>query len=199
MTHPSGEQRIGYERTVAFSDGVFAIAITLLVLAIEVPDVPEARLGDALGALGDDVLMYFIGFAVMGLFWAGHHRFFAKVQVFDTRLVSLNLVYLSLIALMPFTTGLLGEYADAALAVTMYAANVAGAALAEMAMTGLALRERLLVVDPARARALVISGLIVPAVFCLSIPIAYLDADTAKWSWLALVVLPRVLRRVGIL
>jgi uncharacterized membrane protein len=199
MSHPSAEQRVGYERTVAISDGVFAIAITLLVLSIDVPDVPEARLGDALGALSDDVLMYFIGFAVMGLFWTGHHQFFTEVQVFDSRLVALDLVYLSLIALMPFTTGLLGEYADVALAVAIYAANVAAAALAEMAMTGLALRERLMVVDPRRARALLISGLIVPAVFCVSIPIAYLDADAAKWSWLALLVLPRALRRVGVL
>jgi uncharacterized membrane protein len=199
MTQPPGEQRIGYERTVAFSDGVFAIAITLLVLSIDVPDVPGARLGDALSALGDDVLMYFIGFAVMGLFWDGHHRLFSEVSVFDARLVALNLVYLSLIAIMPFTTGLLGEYADVALAVAIYAGNVAAASLGELAMTGLALRERLLAVEPRRARELVISGLIVPAVFCASIPIAYVNAGAAKWSWLALAVLPRVLRRVRIL
>jgi uncharacterized membrane protein len=195
----AGDHRVGYERTVAFSDGVFAIAITLLVLSVEVPEVPGGQLDDALRALEDNVLSYFIGFAVMGLFWMGHHRLFGEARTFDRRLVVLNLVYLSFIALMPFTTAVLGEYADESLAVAIYAANVAAAALAETAMTALALRRGLMVVDPDRGRDLIVSGLIVPAVFCASIPIAYADPSAGMWSWLALVVLPRVLRHVGLL
>ena len=101
---------VGYERIVAFSDGVFAIR-----------------------ALGPSVLSYFIGFAVIGLFWLGHHRLFNAVRDFNARIVRMNIVYLSLVSLMPFTTGLLGNYGS------IYAANVAGASLAGTAMSVVAL------------------------------------------------------------
>jgi uncharacterized membrane protein len=127
---------VGYERIVAFSDGVFAIAITLLVLGIDVPSVPGSRLGDAIRALGPSVLSYFIGFAMIGLFWLGHHRLFNAVRDF---IVRMNIVYLSLVSLMPFTTGLLGNYGSEPLAVAIYAANVAGASLAGTAMSVVAL------------------------------------------------------------
>jgi uncharacterized membrane protein len=130
---------VGYERIVAFSDGVFAIAITLLVLGIDVPSVPGSRLGDAIRALGPSVLSYFIGFAVIGLFWLGHHRLFNAVRDFNARIVRMNIVYLSLVSLMPFTTGLLGNYGSEPLAVAIYAANVAGASLAGSAMSVVAL------------------------------------------------------------
>ncbi len=189
---------VGYERTVAFSDGVFAIAITLLVLGIEVPHVPAAQLTDAIGELGPSILSYFIGFAVIGLFWMEHHRFFEELSSFDARLVRLNLVYLSLIAVMPFTTGLLGSYGSEPLAVTTYAADVAGTALAELAMTMLAVHTGLLVADARRGRDRLVMGLVVPLVFCVSIPIAYVDASAAKWFWLSLAVVPRVLRHAGL-
>jgi TMEM175 potassium channel family protein len=189
---------VGYERTVAFSDGVFAIAITLLVLGIEVPHVPGSDLAAAIRALGPSILSYFIGFAVVGLFWIGHHRFFNEVRAFDNRIVVLNLAYLSLIAVMPFTTGLLGNYGERPVAVALYAANVAATSLAEAAMTVLALRDGLLVATPRKRRGHLIMGLLVPLVFCVSIPIAYIDTDAAKWSWLSLAVIPPVLRRAGI-
>jgi uncharacterized membrane protein len=190
---------VGYERTVAFSDGVFAIAITLLVLGIDVPDVPKGRLWDAIGELGPSLLSYFIGFAVIGVFWFSHHRFFDEVRRFDARIVRLNIVYLSLISLMPFTTGMLGNYGDVSVAVAIYAGNVAAVALIEGVMTALALRDGLLVAGPRRRRRLLASGLIVPVVFGASIPIAFLDPDAAMWSWLALAVIPRVLRHAGLL
>jgi uncharacterized membrane protein len=127
---------VGYERIVPFSDGVFAIAITLLVLGIDVPSVPGSRLGDAIRALGPSVLSYFIGFAVIGVFWLGHHRLFNAVRDF---IVRMNIVYLSLVSLMPFTTGLLGNYGSEPLAVAISAANVAGASLAGTAMSVVAL------------------------------------------------------------
>jgi uncharacterized membrane protein len=190
---------VGYERTVAFSDGVFAIAITLLVLGIDVPDVPGARLGAAIEHILPNLLSYFIGFAVIGVFWLGHHRFFTDLRAFDRRILLLNLVYLSLIGVMPFTTGLLGDYGDWPLAVAVYALNVAAASLVDAAMAVLALRAGLLEAGPAERRSLLGRSALVPAVFLISIPIAYADADAAKWSWLALVVLPRLLRRTGLL
>jgi uncharacterized membrane protein len=183
-----------YARTVAFSDGVFAIAITLLVLGINVPDVPQAQLGDALDGLGPSVLSYFIGFAVIGGFWVGHHHFFAELARFDLRIVGLNLFYLSLIGVMPFTTNLLGDYGDEPVAVVIYAANVAATSLVDTGMSAIAVREGLWA-GSAGGRRAVLASLMTPAVFCASIPIAYLDADAAKWSWLLLAVIPWALRR----
>jgi uncharacterized membrane protein len=73
---PSEEREL--DRVGAFSDGVFAIAITLLVLNIDVPDVAGDDLGDALADLSGDLVTYGIGFAVMGLFWYAHHKLFAR-------------------------------------------------------------------------------------------------------------------------
>ena len=125
------ESRTGFERTVAFSDGVFAIAITLLVLSIDVPRLHGGqRLDHALSGLSDNFVSYFIGFAVIGLFWVGHHYFFDSLRGFDGRLLWLNLLYLSFIGLLPFTTALLGDFGNDPTALTAYAINVGLAGLA---------------------------------------------------------------------
>lgn len=186
----------GYERAIAFSDGVFAIAITLLVLGLGVPEVADGELPDALRDLGPQVTSYFIGFAVIGAFWLGHHRFFGVLRRFDSTLLLLNLAFLSFISLMPFTTGLLGRYGGVEVAVVAYAANVIAASAADTAMLWVALRRGLLAPshsgDPAaRLFASFFPGL----VFLCSIPVALVAPRAAVYTWLALLLGgPRVLR-----
>lgn len=195
MSSAPAEERgsAGYERTVAFSDGVFAIAITLLVLGLEVPDLPDAvaaeELPGALGELGQQTLSYFIGFAVMGLFWLEHHGFFARLRAFDQALLVANLALLSMIALMPFTTGVFGRYAHVSIAVVLYAANVAAASLLAVLLERLALRRGLLPEDdPVRTDALWLT--LAPAgIFLLSIPVAFVEPHAAPYVWLLLLVL----------
>jgi uncharacterized membrane protein len=174
----------GYERAVAFSDGVFAIAITLLVLGLEVPDVADDRLAHALSQLGSQAVSYFIGFAVMGLFWLDHHRFFARLRAFDGTLLVLNLAYLSLIALMPFTTGVFGRYGDVAIAVALYAGNVAATSLMSVAMRVFAERRQLLA--PTHERRPLWRSLLPAAIFLVSIPVAFVSPRAAPYVWLAL-------------
>jgi uncharacterized membrane protein len=197
----SGESRRGFERTIAFSDGVFAIAITLLVLSIDIPKLGRGEsLDHALSNLGDNVVSYFIGFAVIGLFWVGHHYFFDSLRGFDGRLLWLNLLYLSFIGLLPFSTALLGDYGNDPTALTAYAINVGLAGLADALMMGVAVRANLL--EPAKqasGREMIARNLIPPAVFFASIPLAYADTDLAKYSWLLIAVIPRVLIRAGVL
>ena len=105
-------QSVEFGRIVAFTDGVFAIAITLLVLNFDVPEVPgadEARVDRYIETLGGDVLAYFLTFAVVGRLWLVHHRLFATLRAFDSRLMVLNLAYLSMIALIPFPAELVGD------------------------------------------------------------------------------------------
>jgi uncharacterized membrane protein len=194
------ESRTGFERTVAFSDGVFAIAITLLVLSIDIPKLGHGeKLDHALSNLSDNIVSYFIGFAVIGLFWVGHHYFFNSLRGFDGRLLWLNLLYLSFIALLPFTTALLGDYGNDPTALVAYAINVALAGLADTLMVVVALRARLLEPDvQAHGRELIARNLLPPVVFFASIPLAYVDADLAKYSWLLLAIVPRLLARAGV-
>ncbi len=195
MSAAPAEERgsVGYERTVAFSDGVFAIAITLLVLGLEVPDLPDSAAADelptALGDLGRQLLSYFIGFAVMGLFWLEHHRFFSRLRAFDQTLLVANLAFLSLIALMPFTTGVFGRYGHVAVAVVAYAANVAAASLFAVLMERVALRRGLLPDDDPVRREPLWRTLAPAGVFLLSIPVAFVEPHAAPYVWLLLLVL----------
>jgi len=196
----SGESPRGYERVIAFSDGVFAIAITLLVLSIEVPKLGRGEsLNHALSNLSDNIVSYFIGFAVIGLFWVGHHYFFESLRRFDGRLLWFNLLYLSFIGLLPFTTALLGDYGDDPTALIAYAINVGLAGLADTLMLVVAVRVKLLEPDmEARGGEMIVRNLMPSAVFFVSIPLAYVDTDVAKYSWLLIAIVPRILTRTGV-
>lgn len=189
----SEAERRELDRVGAFSDGVFAIAITLLVLTIEVPTGDD--LSDGLHELDDDLLAYFIGFAVMGKFWYEHHKLFSAIVRSDMRLIIANLVLLSLIALMPFTTGVLGSFDDP-LSVSIYALNVAAAAAASgltelVAVNGALAPPGALGEKPLLVR---VNGWVV-AIFLLSIPIAYLaDTGVAQLFWLSLLLVPQLER-----
>jgi uncharacterized membrane protein len=114
---------------LAFSDGVFAIAITLLVVGIGVPELADGdsvnELWNDFGDLYPEVLSFFISFLVIGRYWIAHHQFFARVAALDYGLVWQNLLYLGFVAFLPFPTAVLGNYFDNPLAVATYAVAVA--------------------------------------------------------------------------
>jgi uncharacterized membrane protein len=101
----------GPERLEAFSDGVFAIAITLLILEVRVPSGEDlsssARLADALWALWPSYLAYAIGFSTIGVMWINHHNLLRHVERVDHGLMLANLFLLGLVAFVPFPTALL--------------------------------------------------------------------------------------------
>lgn len=102
------------ERLVFFSDAVFAIAITLLVIEIHPPHLPhgapDAAHWRALAALLPSFVGYAISFGVIGMFWMGHHRSFALAARYDQRVVGPNLILLATIAFMPFVTAYLAAH-----------------------------------------------------------------------------------------
>ena len=95
-------------RLEAFSDGVFAIAITLLVLEIKVPS-PDTALGAALFRLWPSYLAYVVSFLVIGAIWINHHAMFKHIVRVDGMLLLLNVLHLMLIAFLPFPTAVLAE------------------------------------------------------------------------------------------
>lgn len=178
---------IEFARIVAFSDGVFAIAITLLVLAINVPDhLQDERLADALWGQRADFLAYALSFAVIGRFWIIHHRFFGEVTAFNGRLLVLNIFYLAWIALIPFSSEVLGDHGGEAAAIILYAANLSGVVLTGFWMQASAQEAGLTAIDAATHRELRYRSLYIAAVFLASIPVALVAPGIAPFMWLAL-------------
>jgi uncharacterized membrane protein len=95
-------------RLEAFSDGVLAIVITLLVLGIEVPHSAGA-LGPALLALWPSYLAYGVSFLLIGAIWVNHHAMFRHIARADGTLLVLNLLHLMVVAFMPFSTAVLAQ------------------------------------------------------------------------------------------
>jgi uncharacterized membrane protein len=112
------------QRLEAFSDGVFAIVITLLILDIRIPPVPAGDLPAALAALLPQCLTYVMSFLVVGLYWAVHHRVAHRVKLVDGPFVWLNLAWLLFVSVMPFPTSLLGRYPLSPLPIAIYGVNL---------------------------------------------------------------------------
>ena len=113
-------------RTEAFSDGVLAIAITLLVLDLRVPvrDMLEGSLADALGHEWPAYAAYVTSFLVIGIIWVNHHAVFELLGAIDRVALFLNLLLLMMVAAIPFATSLFAEYLTAGGAAARTAALV---------------------------------------------------------------------------
>jgi TMEM175 potassium channel family protein len=185
---PPVRESVEFARIVAFTDGVFAIAITLLVLSIEAPTSLEGReIHDYLVDSWRQFFAYFLSFAVIGRFWISHHSLFSLLHDFDRLLMALNLAYLSLIVLIPFPTELLGDFGDRTDAVMLYAAVVGSAALLSWLIVRAAIARGHVHPDVRAEAARQAAGILRPAiVFYASIPIALLSPAVAQLAWLAL-------------
>jgi TMEM175 potassium channel family protein len=195
------ENEIEFSRIVAFSDGVFAIAITLLVLTLTVPEhLPRGEsLTDALWDLRHALLAYAISFAVIGRYWVNHHRFFSSVTSFDGRLLAINIFYLAWVVLLPFSTDVIGNHGGEAAAVILYAVNLVGVSMVGLWMALDAAAAGLSEIDPEEMAALRHKSLFVAAVFLASVPVALVVPEYAPLLWLALFLDPadRRARRRG--
>jgi uncharacterized membrane protein len=128
--HQEERQRFQVERMILFTDAVFAIAITLLILEIKVPNLDENGLNSAkiLNFLLDGAqtwIGFIISFWVIALYWIDHHRVFAYVDDYDGKLVFFNLFFLMSIAIMPFTSALYSKYFGYNFPLQLYCFNIA--------------------------------------------------------------------------
>jgi uncharacterized membrane protein len=116
------------ERITALSDGIFAIAMTLLVLEIHVPQVEpvhtEGELWSAMLALAPHVLTYLMSFLTMGIFWVGQQAQLNLLKRSNRNLTWLHLIFLLAVTIMPFSTSLLGEFITFRLALVVYWFNI---------------------------------------------------------------------------
>jgi uncharacterized membrane protein len=97
-------------RLEAFSDGVFAVAITLLIFNVQVPRVADVEVARALLDQWPSYASYAVSFLTIGIIWVNHHGLFHRVHRIDRNLLFLNLLLLMVVAFLPFPTSLLAGY-----------------------------------------------------------------------------------------
>jgi uncharacterized membrane protein len=178
------------DRLIFFSDAVFAIVMTLLVLEIRVPEVPPplaaAEVPAKVLALGPKFFSYVLSFLVIGTYWIAHHQTFRYVESYDRTLLWLNLMFLLSISFIPFPTGLLGGYGQLRFAVIFYAASV-GLARLLLALEWVYITNGPIRttddLDQSLVRFHLLRSLAIPAVFAVSIGIAFLSVPLAITSW----------------
>ena len=194
---PLEESSLGFERLVFFSDAVYAIVITLLVLPltaeIELPESEEGLVHQVLD-LWPTVLTFAVSFLVIGQFWIAHHRTFGQIRRHDHGLLWFNLVALMTVAFMPFPAALLGSHSttDDAFPVVFYAASLTLTSAALTATWLYAARRGLLDpgLGPRRTAAMSRRAFATTAVFAASVGAAFAGLTPAVLFWL--VVLPVV-------
>ena len=181
-------EELEFDRVAFFSDAVFAIAMTLLVVGIGIPHVRESQIGEHIEDKKEEIFGFFLSFVVIGFYWLAHHRFFSKLVAVDVRFMKINLLYLAAIAFMPFPTALVGLYGDEqAVVIVLYAitlgiASVLEAVLFFHAQRANLLRKRL---DDHAFRNYMLASIAPAAVFALSIPIAiFYDPGIGLLSWI---------------
>lgn len=193
-----------YDRILFFSDAIFAIAITLLVVDLpERLEVGSAGPINSASALHDalpSIEGFAISFAAIGLFWLSHHSFFRFVTGFDRPLMLLNLLFLGTIAFLPYPTALLSRTTPSqAPSVIFYAACIGTSGLLLCASWAYACFSPAGLVSGLNRRARVyslISAARIPVVFGASIAIAPFSPGGAQYFWLTTVAADFVLNRI---
>jgi uncharacterized membrane protein len=186
-----------FERLVFFSDAVFAIAITVLVLDLKVRPGPhgELRLADSISSIVGFVLSFY----VIGRYWMAHHALFGALHREDSRLRIANLVFLAFVVFLPFPTGVIASYPISRTAVVFYALSVAAVGLSQIVLCLAARRPALMLPGETRGgTALALARATpAPAVFLLSLAPAIFAPRLAAYFWLLLLPVGRVGEWIG--
>lgn len=179
-------------RTLALSDGIIAVAITLLVLDIRLPDnfgeMTDAQLWAALVGLKSRLFAYLLSFAVIGSFWVNHRSKFNWIARSDQRLLWINLLFLLTICLVPFTTNLIAE-SGGTLATMIYALTMVVSGLSLTWIWDHARRAKLLApsVTPEECVRQYRTVILISIIFGVSVPLSIAHADLAKYVWILII------------
>lgn len=190
---PTVQERVGLDRLIFFSDAVFAIAITVLVLDIHLP--PGGDTADnhqlllMLTGLWPKYFAYVLSFWVIGLYWISHHRKFLIIKRFDNRLLRLNLLLLMVIAFIPFPTAVLSENGNRTATIFYAIVMAAGGLLVSILWWHAVHNHRL--IEPHLDQQLlwreVITPLATVSIFVLSIGLSFLEEGWVRLFWMLLI------------
>ena len=123
------KQGLGKHRIEALSDGIFAIAMTLLILDVKIPKIAEASLTPGLLqhvllGLWPKFLTFAVSFVILGLFWIAHHGYSHFLTKTDRYFLWINLLFLTVVVFVPFSTNFLGDYPRHRASAMLYGCNI---------------------------------------------------------------------------
>lgn len=188
-----------FGRLLALSDGIFAFAMTLLVISIGLPaGLGSAEFPEALARLLPKVGIMALSIAVVASAWVAHHRLFGMVQRADNGLILLNILALGAVAFVPFPHQVLGDYPHEPLAYVLYAIVLGTVNAVAVVMDIYVRRHDLLKVRQTEAqfRREVLRGVAAVGAFLLSIPLAFVLVGFTPLIWLLVLPAERLLVRV---
>jgi uncharacterized membrane protein len=174
----------GNERIMALSDGVFAIAITLLVLSLQVPQsVPQGGLVMLWPQMLPKLIGHVITFAILGIYWIAHHNMYKYVHRHDRTMLWLNNLFLLFVAAMPFPAGLIAQYGNDRFAIIAYGATLVMGGLSLEFMWLYATHHHRLVrhgLDPALIAFFHRRILVAPSLYLVAIAASFVSITAAK-------------------
>jgi uncharacterized membrane protein len=182
-------------RVVAISDGVFAVALTLLILDVNPPIVSRTVLASAILATAPRLGIFALSFAIVAYYWVSHHFSFGYVRVIDRGLLWLNMLFLFTIVVLPFSAAVLGDYPLAAPALTLYGVNVAACSATLAIAWWYAVGKRLSIdVRRDERRRVAVRAMISPALAILGIAVATIAPVASLVLFVAIPVASYVIR-----
>ncbi|MBI5699028.1 DUF1211 domain-containing protein [Candidatus Saganbacteria bacterium] len=193
-------------RLEALSDGIFAFAMTLLVLDLQFPDsaiLSRAPLSALLWGQADRFFNYFLSFILLALFWMVHHRTFHHIRGLNTALLWMNILLLSFIVLIPFSTSLVGDFDKHTLADAVFAGNIFIIGVFNVWIWFYATRERRFTnpdLEEAAIKQGLAKGLVVPLVSLLVIAASFVIPGNSTLLFLLIPLLQndRMLKLIGV-
>jgi uncharacterized membrane protein len=198
------------DRLIGLSDGVFAFALTLLVLSLVVPALSfsasgteqseSVTLGLALRADWTTFLAYVFAFVMIATWWTNHNRVFRYIYRYDDVLVWLNFAVLLEVSVMPFILGVFARYSDLAPGIALFAGVQAATGLTLNAIWRYASGGDRLIhpdYDPVVARKVADWGTLPALIFALSIPLAFVSIYAAYAAWVVVFPSRRFVRHYG--
>ncbi len=191
----------GLDRILGLSDGIFAFAITLMVLDLAVPAMSSSQGASLLSLLAGEWLSfmnYFLSFAIIAIWWNAHHRNFEYINGYDGMLKVVNLLVLLSITLVPFFTKLLDTWNATPLATALYATDQGFAGLFLALTWWHATRNNRFIdstLDTKIIRRITVTSLITPLIFFISIPLCLVNSVWGSFSWYALFPIIILIRR----
>src|SRR5687767_1261806 len=202
MSSRSFTPSIKVEHVISFSDAIFAFAITLMALSIDIPDLPsnltQSELLDELYGLYPQFESYIISFAVIAIFWVSYHQVFNHIKGSHITMVYLNLLFLLLVTLLSLSTSLVITYGTYQIPYVIYCLIVIMTSSLLATIWWHATRNKLLVdknLHPLFIKGVLVNLISIPIVFTISIIISFVNLEIAQYFWLIIATLNITIKR----
>lgn len=173
---------LGKNRVEAFSDGVFAVAMTILVLNLQSPDFYRMIVGihvqQTISVFLPELVVYILSFVIVGIYWVAHHNTFHYIKRVDRNLLWLNILLLICIVFIPFATALLGQYPGYRASILIYGSTLIVTGLALQLLWSYATVHHRLVdknIDPQLVRRATRRNVMAPGIYLLAVLTSFLN------------------------